>query len=135
VYGGLVFVPLTLDYLRSQGRGVGDSALNEFYYELYFRRHESPATLRTEPVVLASVLADEVNANFTVRGQVLLDKINGVKIDRLEDVIRAFENASGEFDVLEFQPHGSFECLERAAVTRANPSIFRNYGIATDRRL
>ena len=35
VYGGLVFTPLSLDYLRTQGRGSTDSSTSELYYELY----------------------------------------------------------------------------------------------------
>jgi hypothetical protein len=135
VHGGLVFVALSLDLLRSLGRNVPEAMMNEFYYELFFRRHESPATVRSEPVVLASVLGDEVNANFTVRGPALVDKINAVKVDRMEDVIRAFESNTNAFHVLECQPHGTFETLDRAEVEKANAGILKNYGIQTDRRL
>src|SRR4029077_3736561 len=90
VYGGLVFTPLSLDYLRTLGRGVPESSYGELYYELYYRRQESPATARPEPIVLASVLADAVNANVETRGRAFVDKVNGVRIEKLEDVVRAF---------------------------------------------
>jgi S1-C subfamily serine protease len=55
IYGGLVFVPLTRDYMRTLGAGWGDPANAALMYELFYRKHESPSTARQEPVVLASV--------------------------------------------------------------------------------
>jgi S1-C subfamily serine protease len=135
VHAGLVFTPLSLDYLRTLGRNAPDPANAELYYELYYRRNESPSTVRPEPIVLASVLADAVNANFSTRGRVLVDKINGTKIQKLDDVIRAFDTNTSEFDTVEFLPHHNLECLDRAEVAKANSSILRTYSIAKDRRL
>jgi hypothetical protein len=102
---------------------------------LYYRRHESPATARPEPIVLASVLADPVNANFAIRQRVLVDKINGIRIEKLEDVVRAFETTTHAQDIVEFLPNHSFECLDRAEVAKANANILQTYGIQKDRRL
>jgi S1-C subfamily serine protease len=135
VYGGLVFTPLSLDYLRTLGRAAPETTAAEFSYELFYRKFEDPAKTRREPVVLASVLADAVNANLRVRGRVLVDKINGVRIDQLEDVTRAFEASTNDFDFLEFLPHGTFETLDHAAVAQANSRILKTYGIGKDRRL
>ena len=135
VYAGLVFTPLSLDYLKTFGRGWSDAAGAELTYELFYRRHESPKTVRSEAIVLSMVLAEEVNANFRIRGRVLVDKINGVRIDRLEDVIRAFEQPANGQHVVEFMPKNTFECLERAAADKANADILKTYGIQKDRRL
>ncbi len=134
-YGGLVFTPLSLDYLRTLGRAPPESAFGEAYYELFYRRYEKPDTGRAEPVVLASVLADAVNANVGVRARAMVDKINGVRIDRLEDVVRAFETNTNAYDTIEFLPHGSFESVNRAEVAKANPQILKTYGLPNDRRL
>jgi len=104
-------------------------------YELFYRRHESPKTVRTEPIVLSTVLADEVNANLRTRGRALVDKINGVRIERLEDVIRAFEQPANGQHVIEFLPKNTFECLERESADKANANILKTYGIQRDRRL
>ena len=135
VYGGLVFTPLSLDYVRSQGRSSSDSANNELYYELYYRRYETPEKARPEPVVLATVLADEVNANVNVRSRVLVDKINGVRIEKIEDVIRAFDSSTNAYDLVEFLPRHNQEALVRADVAKANAAILKTYGLAADRRL
>jgi hypothetical protein len=136
VYGGLVFTPLSRDYMRTLGGSWTDAANSEIFYELFYRRHEQPETARKEPIVLSTVLPHGVNANFDVRGRALVDKINGKRIDRLEDVIAAIEQAppNGQH-TLEFHPEKTFECLDRAEVNAANAEILKSYGIAKDRRL
>jgi S1-C subfamily serine protease len=135
VYGGLVFTPLSLDYLRTLGRNAPESSYAEAYYELYYRKYEEPEKARPEPVVLASVLADAVNANLTTRGRALVDQINGQRIEKLDDVIHAVESSTNAYDVIEFLPRQSFETLEHAEVAKANSRILKTYGIANDRRL
>lgn len=135
IYAGLVFTPLSLDYLKTFGRSWSDTAGAELTYELFYRRHESPGTTRAEPIVLSMVLADEVNANFRIRGRALVDKVNGIRIEKLEDLIRAFENPANGQHVLEFMPKNTFECLERAEADKANANILKTYGIPKDRRL
>jgi S1-C subfamily serine protease len=135
VYGGLVFVPLSLDYMKSLGRNWSDPTNADLVYELYYRRYESPTTARTEPIVLASILANAVNANFNNRAHALVDQINNVRIDKLEDLIRAFESSTNTFDVLQFRPNHSFDCLDHVQAEKANPNILETYGIPQDRRL
>ena len=121
IYGGLVFVPLSRDYMRSMGSGWSEPANAPLMYELFYRKHESPETARSEPVILASVLSHSVNANFGVRARAFVDKINGVKIDKLDDVLRAFEQDTGkEQHVIEFGPDHSIEGLDKGG-GRAGP--------------
>ncbi|HEV2210243.1 MAG TPA: trypsin-like peptidase domain-containing protein [Verrucomicrobiae bacterium] len=135
VYGGLVFTPLSLDYLRTIGSDTPTTAIGDLYYELYYRREEKPETVRPEPIVLASVLADGVNANLAVRGRAFVDKINGRRIEKLEDVVQAFETCTNAYDVIEFLPHHTVETLDRAEVAKNNSKILDTYGVAKDRRL
>ena len=135
VFGGLVFTPLSLDYLRSLGRNIPESSYGESYYELYYRKYEQPAKTRLEPIVLASVLPDTVNANVTIRGRALVDQINGKRIEKLEDVVAAFETSTNAYDVVEFLPHNGFESLEHGEAVKANSRILKTYSIANDRRL
>ncbi len=135
IYGGLVFTPLSMDYLRSVAKGSADSGQSELYYELFFRRHEDPAGARPEPVVLAAVLADAANANVSARGRQLVDKINGARIERMEDVALALERHEGTYDVIEFLPGHNVETLERSEVKEAHGRVLKTYGISKDRRL
>jgi len=135
VYAGLVFTPLSLDYMKTLGQGWRDSANAELIYELYYRRNESPETVRPEPIVLASILAHPVNANFKINSHALVNKINGVRIDKLEDVARAFESATNTHHVIEFMPNHAFETLNRAGAETAHAVILKTYGVPKDRRL
>jgi hypothetical protein len=133
----MVFTPLSLDYVKTFGRNWSDSANDQMIYELYYHLHENPETARPEPIVLASLLGDEVNANFKVVGRTVVDTINGRRIEKLEDVIAALEqtkNAQPQH-IIEFLPDHTFECLDRGAAEKANPRILETYGIPKDRRL
>jgi S1-C subfamily serine protease len=136
VYGGLVFVPLTRDYLRTLGGGWSDPANAPLMYELFYRKHESPETARSEPILLASVLSHSVNANFGVRARALVNKINGVRIDKLEDVIRAFEqNTDKKQHLIDFLPDQAIEALDKTGAAEAHSDILKTYGVPKDRRL
>ena len=135
VYAGLVFTPLSLDYMKTLGQGWRDVANAELIYELYYRRSEAPDSTRTEPVVLASTLAHPVNANFKISNHALVDKINGVRIDKLGDVVRAFESATNTHHVIEFVPNHAFETLNRVDAEAAQAEVLKTYGVPKDRRL
>jgi len=135
VYGGLVFTPLSYDYLRTRGGNPSDPSNSELYYELYYRPHETPKKTRKEPVVVASVLADAVNANLGQRGRGLVDMVNGVRIEKLEDVVQALQTNTNAFDTIEFLPNHNFECLDHSQVAKANARILETYGLEKDRRL
>jgi hypothetical protein len=135
VFGGLVFTPLSRDYLRDSARDAGEGSGAELTYELFFRSREEPETVREEPVVLSSVLADAVNANFRVRARALVDTVNGIRIENMADVVRAFETSTNAFDVITFVRSHQFECLDHAESVRANAEILKTYGVPKDRHL
>jgi hypothetical protein len=135
VYGGLVFTPLSMDYLRAVSGNQANAAVNELVNELVGRWIEEPETARPEPVVLASILPHTVNANFKVRARVLVDKINGIRIDRLTDVVRAFESGTNAQHLIEFRPENLVECLDKAEAEKANAAILKTYGVDKDRLL
>jgi hypothetical protein len=136
IYGGLVFVPLSRDYMRTLGSGWGDPVNAPLTYELFYRKHETPEKARPEPVILASVLAHPVNANFGVRARALVDTINGVKIEKLEDVAKAFGTDNGKAQhLIKFDPSDTIEAIDKAGAEQAGPEILKTYGVSKDRRL
>lgn len=135
VFGGLVFTPLSRDYLRESARDATEGSGSELTYELFFRSREEPENVREEPVVLSSVLSDAVNANLKIRGRALVDSINGIRINQMADVVRAFETSTNAYDVIDFVRSHQFECLDHAAAVRANADILKTYGVPKDRNL
>jgi S1-C subfamily serine protease len=129
VYGGLVFTTLSLDYLKTFGQDWSDSAGQELIYELAYRHAEDPEHWRPQPVVLASILDHAVNANFTTRGQAMVDTINGIRINQLSDVPKAFAATKGQDAIIEFLPDHHFEVIRKDDAEKANPDILRTYSV------
>jgi S1-C subfamily serine protease len=135
IFGGMVFTPLSLDYLKTFGQDWSDSAGRELIYELIYRHSEDPDHWRPQPVVLASILDHPVNANLQTRGQAMVDKINGVRIDRLSDVPKAFAAGTGPDAIIEFLPDHHFEVIRKDAAEQADPDILNTYSVPEQSRL
>ena len=135
IYGGLVFTTLSLDYLKTFGSDWSDSAGRDLIYELAYRHIEDPAHWRPEPVVLASILDSAVNANFTTRGQAMVDTINGQRIERLSDVPKAFAAGTGPLAIIDFLPDHHFEVINRDDAAKATPDILDIYRVPAQSRL
>jgi S1-C subfamily serine protease len=135
IFGGLVFTPLSLDYLKTFGQDWSDSAGRDLIYELVYRHLEKPREWRPQPVVLASILDAPVNANFSTRGQAMVDKINGVRIERLSDVPKAFAAAKGPDSLIEFLPDHHFEVIRTDEAEKATPDILQTYSVPAQSRL
>jgi S1-C subfamily serine protease len=135
IYGGLVFTPLSLDYLKSIGQTFTQSGGRELIYELLYRHLEDPEHWRPQPVVMSSILDAEVNANLSTRGQALVDKINGQEIRQLSDVPKAFAAVKGPYDVVEFFPDHHFEVLLHDDAVKALSDILTTYSVPAQSRL
>jgi S1-C subfamily serine protease len=135
IYGGLVFTTLSLDYLKTFGTDWSDSAGRDLIYELVYRHLEKPKEWRPQPVVLASILNAPVNANFSTRGQVMVDKINGHRIESLADVPKAFADAKGGDSIIEFAPDHHFEVIRTDEAEKATPQILQTYSVPAQSRL
>ena len=135
IYGGLVFTPLSLDYLKTFGQEWTQLAGRELIYELVYRHIEDPKNWRPQPVMLASILDHPVNANFAIRGQAMVDKINGMRIERLSDVPKAFAATNGPDAIIEFLPDHHFEVIRKDDAEKANPDILSTYSVPAESRL
>ena len=135
IFGGLVFTTLSLDYLKTFGQDWSESAGRDLIYELVYRHLEKPKEWRPQPVVLASILNAPVNANFSTRGQAMVDKINGVRIEQLSDVPKAFAAAKGADSIIEFLPDHHFEVIRTDEAEKATPQILQTYSVPSQSRL
>ena len=136
VYAGLVFLPLSADYLSAISK-VEQSAIQHphLHYALYHHAEENPQERREETVVLARILPHPVNADLKLHEKSIVDRINGMRIESLDDVPRALEGETGPFHVIEFAVGGRFAVIEREKAAAAHPGIASAYGLASDRRL
>ncbi len=135
VYAGLVFMPLDTELLKTFGRGWPQTADRNLVWHHLFREAEQPETADREVVVLTRVLRHAANAQMTFNGPAVVERINGVTLRGLADVVTAFGGNKEPFHRLEFEGTAGIEALDRAKAEAAHPQILRQYAIPRDRNL
>ena len=140
IFAGLVFLPLTYDYMSTwKWDNVAPRFKHYYYSRLPSERHE-------QIVLVNQVLAHDVNVGYHQVHGAVVERINGVDIVSMRDVPRAFETPIGNFHVIELDYHGTRGessdyhasygtriVLDAAAAARATAEILAQNGIASDR--
>jgi S1-C subfamily serine protease len=135
VYAGLVFMPLDVELLKTYGRNWPQSADRNLVWHQLFREAEQPETADREVVVLTRVMRHRANAQLTFNGPVVVERINGMTLRGLSDVIEAFSRGQEPFHRLEFEGVAGMEALDRTRAEAAHPEILKQYAIPSDRNL
>lgn len=129
ITGGLVFAPLTKNYLHIWGRGFATSAPSRLgYFYQSGRRTED----RKEIVLITRVLADEINLGYHGISNAVITNINGKNISTMKDVVIAIENNEGIYHVIE-EATGRKIILRREQVDKYSSRILQTYRIGSDR--
>ena len=134
IIGGLVFTELSMNYLGSLGRNLGDSLGPRIHYELFFRSHQSEELARAKPVVLAKVLKHPSNVDFGVAAQEVVTEVNGQTINSMSDLKAAFRKSSDDFHRFRFLS-GAEEALHIADALGADAMLLKQYNIPSAERL
>lgn len=136
VAGGLVFQPLTVDYLRIWGEEWWTAAP----FRLRYYTRQPPTPERPHLVVLSQVLPDVFNLGYQDYAFLVVDRINGRIIATLRDVEEALRTPltplAGDH-VVEFLPnHGPTRLvLDGAGLDEATRRVVRKYGLPAARRI
>jgi len=131
VIGGLVFETLTLNYLMEYG-SEKDWYLNAPKELVNFYLNGEPTEEQREIVVLVKVLADEINVGYHDFVDAVISSVNGVKISRIADLVKGFENNKGEYHIIE-DIRGFKMVLDRMKVDESRERILKKYKIGADR--
>jgi S1-C subfamily serine protease len=125
IYGGLVFSPLTLNYLMSWGDSWQDNAppnlLNYFV-------NGRPAAVGEEAVILIKVLSAELNSGYEDFTNSRIIKVNGREIKNLKDLVTIIREADEDFAVFENE-QGHLLALDRGKVASEQATILERYNI------
>ena len=129
VFGGMVFQPLTVNFLKLWG--------NDWYKDankslLYYYKNGYPTKEREEIVLLSKVLADEINVGYHDLHDRIVSYVNGRKISDMHDLVRALENNKGKYHVI-LDEADYHIVLDSKKVKRNGRSILQKYGISSDR--
>jgi hypothetical protein len=131
IAGGLVFAPLTLNYLAEYG-SERDWAVNAPKDLLFYYLQGEPEADRRQVVLLVKVLADELNVGYHAFVNGVIARINGRTISTIQDVGTAFAEQSGPYHVIE-DIHGYRLVLDRRKTEQSGPEILRRYRVPADR--
>jgi S1-C subfamily serine protease len=133
VYGGLVFQPLSANYMRVwEGQGPSQFRL---------LAEQGLATDADQQVVfINTVLPNDVNVGYHKLGQAIVSKINGQDIHKMKDVIEAFKKPLNGYQVIDVDHwagapdnRGTHIILDAKKADAANADILAAFGIPSDR--
>jgi hypothetical protein len=128
-YAGLLFVPLTRAWLETWGenwRSLAPATLVSLY------DHGVRSSHMQEVVILQKVLADKVNRGYHELESLRISKVQGRRVRRLSDLVRAVDATEDEFVVFE-TPDQQRIVLDRQAAADRAETILRRYGVPADR--
>ncbi|MEM9453718.1 MAG: serine protease [Myxococcota bacterium] len=127
VYAGLVFQPLSLNFLQTWSKWW-DVAPKEFLYHFYFGM---PTEQQQEVVALTQVLADEVNVGYEARYCESVVTVDGHQPRDLEDFVHRVQGAK---DTLRLEmSSGCLVVLDVSSVRQAHARVLERYRISQDR--
>lgn len=127
VYAGLVFQPLSLNFLQTWSKWW-DAAPKEFLYHFYFG---TPTKERHEVVALTQVLADEVNVGYEARYCESVVTIDGHEPRDLKDFVDRVQSAEGTLR-LEMSS-GCLVVLDVDSARQAHARVLERYRVPHDR--
>jgi S1-C subfamily serine protease len=129
ISGGLVFAPLTKNYLLEWGSQWFFSAPSKL---LNFYLNGIRTTDKKEIILLSKVLADEINLGYHDIDNVVIEKANGRKISDMSDLVRAVEENRNTFHIFE-DDSGNKIVLKREVSDKFSSRILETYKIKSDR--
>lgn len=130
IYGGGVFMPLTLNYLESWGREWYLNSVDYLTHPVLFdnwRRED-----REEIVVLTFMLPAGVNTGYETLQNEIIETVDGVNVRNFGQFVELVESGTGEY--LELSTNlNNIIVLRREEAEGENASIMNRYGIPSDR--
>jgi S1-C subfamily serine protease len=127
IVGGLVFQPLTMNYLETWDK-MEDVPVHLANYYYHGRQSDD----RNQVIVLTKILGDELTTGYDDFKDTVITHVNGKGISTLEDLVRAIEGDNGAYHVI-VDEWGNQIVLERRATEEAQKRILEKYKIDADR--
>ncbi len=129
LFGGLLFQPLSRDFLEAYG--IDDLRVRYFYDSFVTR---SIFVKHPEVIILSQVLPDPTTAYLEEYRNSIVDEVNGKPIKRLEDLAAAFSEET-DYYVIKCIGEGRPLVLERSKVAAARERIKTAYNVLSEQNL
>jgi S1-C subfamily serine protease len=134
-FAGFVFVPLTRNFLETWGNDWLKDIPFYLRYLFYNSFQLNTDRQRTEYVVLSQIMPDQINAYAGEFKYKPLESINGVAIEKLDDVYEATKKPSGSFHIIKFMDAHRPLVIDAKAAQARQPEILGKYHIGAEARL
>jgi hypothetical protein len=129
IVGGCVLQKLTKTYMTARGEDWASKAEPHIYNYLLNNAFK-PTDDRKCIVGLSFILPGDITLGYHGLSQLVVDKINGMKIRSMKDIPAAFAmNPQDKYDVIEFELDEPKIVLDRSKLPQANMIISQTYGI------
>jgi S1-C subfamily serine protease len=127
VYGGLVFQPLSRNFLSTWGDWRRDAPPGLLL--LYNKGVRTP--MRQQVIILNQVLSDEINLGYEGLCFEWINAVNGNRPRHMLDFVNKLEQATGVVEIKTSSNH--LIVMDASEVKRRNPRILERYHIVSDR--
>ena len=131
IYGGLVFMPLTTNYLKTWGKDWKEDVPSYLLAKLY----DYPSSEGEEVVILTNVLPASVNVGYHEYSEIIITAVNGNDIQNLKDLIKEIEKGRGQPFITFTDRDGNKIVLDRNQAEKELEGILEAYKIPSDRSL
>jgi S1-C subfamily serine protease len=132
VFAGLTFVQLNRNFLETWGNSwIADIPFSLRYLFIGSNQlNKNPD--RKEYVVLSEILPDEVNAYLGGFKNQPIDSVNGMTINKLEDLDRAFQKDENGFWVVKFIENDTPMVIDASKARMNQGLILQKYQVPTE---
>lgn len=130
IFGGAVFMPLTLNYLEEWGSDWRLYSIDYLTCPYLFENWRRDNL--EEIVILSFVLTSEVNAGYENIQSEIIQEVDGVPVRSFARFVEMVDSSTGQF--LELKTNlGNIIILDREEAIAASEGILGRYGIPADR--
>ena len=129
VYGGMVFTPLTENYLTTWGDDWDEDAPSH----LLTLNSEFKAEACEQAIILSLVLPHDLNRGFESFEDLRITHLNGKKLLNMQDLVRRIETEDDSPFVVLADIDGIQIVLSREKAAAAAAEIHEIYGVESDR--
>jgi len=129
ILGGLVFSPLSRNYLATIGRGLDGVNQQQLLYASQYAKIDDLWQDRSQFVVLIKRLPHPVNSYAAPFMQGLVSEVNGIHIGSLADLERAIKTPQGGYHIIKFEGMDDYIVMDAEQVKRSEKEILTRYAV------
>ncbi len=129
IHGGLIFSPMSREYVRTLDRGDQSRNVQMLHYLFEYTKIDGLYEDRDELVILIDRLAHPVNTYMQHFVNGAVESVNGVPIPNMEALHKAFQEPEDGYFIIRFLGKKDILVLDAAAAELADAEILTTYRI------